>query len=72
MLCPWSGCECNCQTFPWKVDNLIPERCERLMMEFSPYTALVRSVSPQAKETIKRIVAEDLEQMRNPNKVTES
>ena len=72
MMCPWSGLNCQCQTFPWKVNRLIPERCERLMMEQSPYTAAVRDVSPAAKDALKAIVAADLERMRNPNKVTES
>lgn len=38
------------------------------MMKSSPYTALVRAVSVAAKTEIKRIVAEDLERMKNPNK----
>lgn len=30
-LCPWNGFPCDCTTFPWTVDGLIPRRCEANM-----------------------------------------
>jgi len=67
-MCPWSGNNCDCVEFPYRIDGFIPEKCERLMMLMTPYTAQVRSVSASAKAEIKRIIAEDIERMRNPNK----
>lgn len=25
--CPWNGRDCNCQTFPFKMDGFVPDRC---------------------------------------------
>lgn len=38
------------------------------MMEFTPYTAAVRAVTPASKAKLVQIVAEDIERMKNPNK----
>ena len=68
MMCPWSGSVCDCLQFPYKIDGSIPSKCEQIMMQTTPYTAQVRAVSPQAKAEYNRIVAEDIERMKNPNK----
>lgn len=44
--CPWVGKECDCQDFPWLVNDTLPAKCEQDMpMEM----AGVRKVSPQMK-----------------------
>jgi hypothetical protein len=44
--CPWNGQACDCQDFPWKVDGLIPLKCQKnIGLDMVP----VRAVRPPLK-----------------------
>jgi hypothetical protein len=44
--CPWNGYPCTCTDFPYKVDGLIPKRCQTNMgLDMVP----VRAVHPSLK-----------------------
>lgn len=46
MRCPWGGLPCNCESFPWLQNGLIPMKCENQM----PLALLgLRKVSDKGK-----------------------
>jgi hypothetical protein len=61
--CPWNGQTCACQTFPYRVDGLIPKQCEHdIGLDMIP----VRSVRPALKALHKRYLEEISNKKYNP------
>jgi hypothetical protein len=53
--CPWNGQNCDCGSFPYRIDGLIPKACEANMgLDMIP----VRSVRPPLKALHKQWLSE--------------
>jgi hypothetical protein len=53
--CSWTGYPCDCTSFPYKEDGLIPAKCEqRITLDMIP----LRSVNPKLKALHKQYLRE--------------
>jgi hypothetical protein len=59
MYCPWTGSNCDCDSFPYTRDGLIPATCEFKLIEGSIALVPVRKVSMAAIRLYKEwVIAE--------------
>lgn len=62
--CPWNGFPCDCDSFPWKVDGLIPQRCEKNM---GLDMVQARAVRPPLKALHQRYIKEIANKTYDPD-----
>ena len=68
MLCCWGGLPCDCTSFPWTENGIVPSKCE---VQMPDQILGVRKVSAAGRERYRLYLAE-LEENRRKAKALSS